>query len=419
MPKLLCLSNGHGEDEIAVQILDRLKQQPNPPQMSALPLVGEGYAYTKAGIPLAGDARSLPSGGFIYMDGKQFWRDLRGGLLKLTAEQYQSILKWGGKGNYILAVGDIVPSIFAYLSGANYAFVGTAKSEYYIRDEDGWLPQTPQLSPERSFGSVYLPWERWLMSHRRCRAVFPRDSLTTKILQKFSIPAYDLGNPMMDGLSCSITDRDRIKTNLSIVLLPGSRSPEALNNWRTILKAVTEIVYRFSGYELVFFAAIAPALDRELFAAELLSWGWLAKDKFTIESIEDPQALYFKNYHATLVLSQNAYRDCLLNGDVAIAMAGTATEQFVGLGKLAITIAGEGPQFTPAFAEAQARLLGCSTIFLDSPEKVPQALQTYLKNPDRWQLVRENGKRRMGSEGAAERIAQCLQAKLLAQNSKK
>jgi uncharacterized protein (TIGR03492 family) len=413
MVKLLCLSNGHGEDAIAVQILDRLRQQPNPPEISALPLVGEGYAYTKAGIPLAGEAKSLPSGGFIYMDGRQFWRDLRGGLLKLTAEQYQSIRQLGKKGSVILAVGDIVPLIFAYLSGVNYAFVGTAKSEYYIRDEDGWLPQTPKFSPERSSGSVYLPWERWLMSRRKCRAVFPRDSLTAEILQKFAIPSYDLGNPMMDDLSFASSCQDNPKNSLSILLLPGSRSPEASNNWQLILKAVTEIIYRFPGYELVFLAAIAPSLERESFIDRLLSLGWLTKTNTIIETIDDPQAISFKNYYATLILSQNSYRDCLLNADVAIAMAGTATEQFVGLGKLAITIPGEGAQFTPAFAEAQSRLLGCSIISVNKPEEVPQVLQNYLNNPDRWQIVRDNGKRRMGTAGAAARIAQCLRDRLL------
>jgi uncharacterized protein (TIGR03492 family) len=411
MVRLLCLSNGHGEDAIAVQILDCLRQQPNPPEISALPLVGEGYAYTKAGIPLAGNAKSLPSGGFIYMDGRQFWRDLRGGLLKLTAEQYQNIRQWGTKGSVILAVGDIIPLVFAYSSGANYAFVGTAKSEYYIRDEDGWLLQTPKFSLERS--SVYLPWERWLMSRRQCRAVFPRDSLTAEILQKFAIPAHDLGNPMMDGLSFAYSSYNTPKNSLIILLLPGSRFPEASNNWQLILKAVTEIIYRFLGYELVFLAAIAPSLEKEPFTNHLLSLGWLSKTNTINETIDDPQAISFKNYYATLILSQNAYQDFLLNADVAIAMAGTATEQFVGLGKLAITIPGEGPQFTPAFAEAQSRLLGCSIVSVAKPEEVPQVLQNYLNNPDQWQIVRENGKRRMGNTGAAMRIAQCLQSELL------
>ena len=39
-------------------------------------------------------------------------------------------------------------------------------------------------------------------------------------------------------------------------------------------------------------------------------------------------------------------------------MAGTATEQAIGLAKPVIQIEGKGPQFTKSFAEAQRRLLG-------------------------------------------------------------
>ncbi|WP_254721672.1 hypothetical protein [Kovacikia minuta] len=83
-----------------------------------------------------------------------------------------------------------------------YAFVGTAKSEYYLRDEAGWLPRDSWWSDrlERWTGCVYHPWERWLMSRPNCKAVFPRDSLTAKVLRQYGIPAFDLGNPMMDGL---------------------------------------------------------------------------------------------------------------------------------------------------------------------------------------------------------------------------
>jgi uncharacterized protein (TIGR03492 family) len=63
---------------------------------------------------------------------------------------------------------------------------------------------------------------------------------------------------------------------------------------------------------------------------------------------------------ATLVLTQTAFNDCLHQSDLALAIAGTATEQFVGLGKLALIMPGEGLQFTPRFAEAQSRLLGPS-----------------------------------------------------------
>jgi uncharacterized protein (TIGR03492 family) len=95
-------------------------------------------------------------------------------------------------------------------------------------------------------------------------------------------------------------------------------------------------------------------------------------------------------------------------GDVAIAMAGTATEQFIGLGKPAIAIPGEGPQYNPAFAEAQSRLLGLSLILVEEPVQVAKVVRSLFTNPDSLHIIRENGVRRMGKPGAARRIADYL-----------
>jgi uncharacterized protein (TIGR03492 family) len=424
--QLLVLSNGHGEDAIAVRIIEQLQHHSKAPAIAVLPLVGTGYAYTQKDIPTIGRVQQMPSGGFIYMDGRQLWQDVKGGLLQLTLEQYKIVRKWGETGGKILAVGDIVPLLFAWLSGAEYAFVGTARSEYYIRDEDGWLPQTSRL--ERWMGSVYSPLDRWLMARSRCKAVFPRDSLTTKILQQWSIRAFDLGNPMMDGMedndqlpvtSDQKAEGRRQKYLLTILLLPGSRMPEAERNWQTILTAVAGVVSRFYvenfssrlpiKTHLMFLGAIAPALKIDPFSESLIDKSWHPQSSESIEiPIADPDALIFTQNNATLVLSQNAYWDCLLGADLAIAMAGTATEQFVGLGKPVITIPGKGPQFTYAFAEAQSRLLGCSVVLVKEPQQVANTVQSLLQDPDRWQQCDENGRRRMGTSGAAARIAQCL-----------
>ncbi len=99
--------------------------------------------------------------------------------------------------------------------------------------------------------------------------------------------------------------------------------------------------------------------------------------------LSDPNALIFKQKDAYLLLTQQAYNECLHWGDVAIAMAGTATEQFIGLGKPAIAIPGGGPQYNPAFAEAQSRLLGPSLILVEQPSEVATVLPSLLKNPVR------------------------------------
>lgn len=433
--QLLVLSNGHGEDIIAVRILQELLQQSNPPDIFALPLVGEGHAYQQLDIPVIGSVRTMPSGGFVYMDSRQLAKDIRGGLLQLTFNQIKAIRRWVstqkklGNKRAILAVGDIVPLLFANFSGANYAFVGTAKSEYYVRDEVGLLPRKTKGAKWENFsGSIYHPWERWLMSRRRCRAVFPRDSLTTEILKKWPIPAFDFGNPMMDGLEPSFptarfytadVQQQEISRPLIVTLLPGSRAPEAYNNWEIIMVAVSALLASFRERDsvfhtsgtIVFLGAIAPGLDCNTLSKTLTTQGWRSHSELPVQ-LSDPNVLTFKQKNAYLVLTQQAYNDCLHLADFAIAMAGTATEQFIGLGKPAIAIPGAGPQYNPAFAEAQSRLLGPSLILVDKPGQVAKVVQSLFKNPDRLQLIADNGVLRMGKPGAAERIANCLQSRL-------
>ncbi|HLP88210.1 MAG TPA: lipid-A-disaccharide synthase-related protein [Nostocaceae cyanobacterium] len=433
--QLLVLSNGHGEDIIAIRVIQELLRLSCPPDVFALPIVGEGHAYQKLEIPLIGKVQKMPSGGFVYMDNRQLIRDVKGGLLKLTWQQIQAIRRWVnvqkrlGNNHAILAVGDIVPLLFAFISGANYAFIGTAKSEYYVQDENGLLPRKSKSARWENFsGSIYHPWERFLMSRRRCRAIFPRDTLTAKILTKWTIPAFDLGNPMMDGLEPSFNTTKFYHQKASeaevirpfiITLLPGSRSPEAYNNWEIILIAVSALLASFrlpnsifqAAGTMVFLGAIAPGLDIENLAQTLQIQGWRPTNETPVQ-ISDPGCLTFKQKNAYIILSQNAYNDCLHLGDIAIAMAGTATEQFIGLGKPAIAIPGQGPQYNPAFAEAQSRLLGASLILLDQPATVSQVVQSLLTNPDWLQIIAENGLKRMGKPGAAKRIAECLLQRL-------
>ncbi|OKH17755.1 lipid-A-disaccharide synthase-related protein [[Limnothrix rosea] IAM M-220] len=404
--RILCLSNGHGEDAIAVQVLEEIQDQNPDISLAALPIVGTGHAYQKLDIPIIGRTQQMPSGGFVYMDNRQLARDIKGGLIKLTWQQYKAVKKWAkqtDEQSLILAVGDIVPLIFSLLSGTNYAFIGTAKSEYYLRDSDGqWLSKTSGL--EKWFGSVYLPWERWLLSRKKCLAVYPRDRLTTDILQKYGIAAVNLGNPMMDGLEPPELELDEEERTLTAVLLPGSRLPEALGNWQKILVAVQSLLEQYKTVNLI--AAIAPSLDTAEFCEALQQFQWQPNPQIPDDlPLDDPNIQSFTQGKAHLIISQNNYAKNLHRADLAIAMAGTATEQFVGLGKPAFTIVGDGPQFTPAFAEAQTRLLGHSVILLKKPEAIAPKLKALFQKPDILQNIAANGKQRMGQPGAAQRIA--------------
>ncbi len=409
--RLLCLSNGHGEDQIALRILEALRECPSAPAIDVLPLVGDGTAYAKAQFRVIGPTQTMPSGGFINLDaGRQLARDIEAGLVRLTLSQIQTVRRWAQaephQKSLILAVGDIVPMLFAWRAKVPFAFVGTAKSEYYLRDETTWLQRHSWWDDRflRWTGCVYLPWERWLMQRSSCVAVFPRDTLTTKSLQQFQIPALDVGNPMMDGLGG--VGQPKIPEDphqpLTIALIPGSRVPEVYANWHLILDAVKDLGDQL-GRPIQLLAALTPACEVSELRQPLQEWQEMSPTHYQHG---------VGSYRVDLTLGIGQFVECIQPAHLAIAMAGTATEQFVGLGKPVVTIPGPGPQFVPAFAEAQTRLLGLSVHLVQSPAQVSEQIRQLLASPRQyWQTIAENGWRRMGRPGAANRIANCLMQK--------
>ncbi|MEM9002433.1 MAG: lipid-A-disaccharide synthase-related protein [Cyanobacteria bacterium P01_F01_bin.86] len=404
--RLLCISNGHGEDTIAVRILMALRSRLPDLELAALPIVGEGRVFRKQDIPVIAATKTLPSGGFIYMDSRQLARDLQGGLVQLTLKQLQAVKTWALDGGTVLAVGDLIPMAFAWWSGLPYGVVGTAKSAYYLRDEQGRLVDLPWHAGWA--GSIYLPWERFFMHHNRCRVVVVRDDLTAQELRALGVSSVYTGNPMMDGLepTASIDAlRPPREDALTVVLLPGSRTPEAYANWQVILKCVAAVQRHFQPRWVHFLGAIAPALDLLELCPLLEAAGW--------QSLSGHPHPYFQQGNGSLLLTQTAYANCLHLADTAIAMAGTATEQFVGLGKPAFITPGQGPQFTPTFATLQTRLLGPSLTLVDNPDAMGTAMAQVLKNPDRLTAIHQNGLQRMGTTGAAAAIATALTEQLL------
>ncbi len=372
--RILCCSNGHGEDSIAVTILQALSEY--PVELLAMPIVGQGEAYQKLGIPIIGPTQTMPSGGFIYMDAKQLWRDLQEGLGGLTLRQIEATRQAAPSVDLILAVGDIVVQVLAWMCKRPHVFVGTAKSDYYIAGKP----------------SVFAPWERWFMNLPECEASYPRDRITTLNLQKLGVNrAYDLGNPMMDGLDPVGFDWARMGLHQDqplITLLPGSRPPEAYRNLQQLLDATLHLGPR------PYVAALAGAIRGE--ALGTLGWSYheLAPDLACLD--KEDQRVY---------LVWGAFADCLHRASLVLAMTGTATEQAVGLGKPVVSFIGGGPQFTYRFAEAQTRLLGPSVTLIADMVQLPSTAQRLLTDQNLLAQIRANGYERMGPVGAAQRIA--------------
>ena len=128
MKKLLFITNGHGEDLVAVEFIKRLRHKA---EISVLPVVGEGQAFAGLDVSLLGSPEKLPSGGFSLRNFKYLFQDLSAGLLGQTSKKVQVLKNKQGVFDLVVAIGDIVPIIGALFTKAPFIFVGVNKSSYY------------------------------------------------------------------------------------------------------------------------------------------------------------------------------------------------------------------------------------------------------------------------------------------------
>lgn len=377
--RVLFLSNGYGEDRIAVAIARRWSM-PNT-ELWAFPVVGEGRAYRTEGIPVVGPTREMPSGGFSLRSRRGLWADLSEGLLGLSIRQILAIRALRDEVDLVVAVGDVVPLYFSWLSNARFVFVGCAKSSQYL------------------VGSLshYNSLERWYMHHPRCLAIYPRDAATFRTLAEAGFRAHDFGNPMMDDLEPSGRPWPVDDQAWRIGILPGSRE-EAMANLPDLLECCQAIAERApQGRAVDFFAAIADSLDIRRLARAAAPKGWVLDAGE--EQLVGPEG-------TTLRLCRGHFGEWMGTVQLVVGMAGTANEQCVGSGLPVVTFPGKGPQFNPAFAQAQARLLGESISLMPAdPSEVASEVWSILLDPARLERIRRNGRARMGSAGASEAIA--------------
>lgn len=380
--RILLISNGHGEDTIGALLAPHL--QGHGFTVEGLAVVGDGAAYRRLGIPLIADTSRMPSGGFVYGRPVALAGDLASGLIGLTWRQIQAVRRERQRFDHVVAIGDVVVLAFAWLTGRNFSFVGCAKSDHYLAGRPG----------------SYMWHERALLRLPTCRAVYPRDEITTNNLIRLNIAATYLGNPMLDGVAESLdavpgTGAWPEGAGPRILILPGSRL-EAYRNFLALAAGARAMRASAAGEIPTFVAAIAPGLEVAGFACG----GW---------KVDGTPNRLTHDDGTVIQLVTGAFGMLARSASLALAMAGTATEQVVGLGKPVISLPGRGPQFTAAFAESQTRLLGSSVLLLpDDPQRVALEAWRLLGDPDRLAQISTNGRARMGTPGASARIAAAL-----------
>jgi uncharacterized protein (TIGR03492 family) len=409
--RLLVLSNGHGEDLIALRVLQALRARRPQLDLAVVPLVGEGSVFaaaeTEGWLQRIGPRQSLPSGGFSNQSLGGLLRDLAAGLPLLSWRQWRLVRRWGRQGGAVLAVGDLLPLLLAWASGAPYGFIGTPKSDYTWRSGPGraW----PADAYHRLKGSEWDPWEWALMARPRCRLVASRDGITARGLVRHGVAALAPGNPMMDGLVGEPLPAS-LQGYRRLVLLAGSRLPEARGNFARLLDGL--LAWSDGSWDDSPVVLLAPGgskpTSEEL--APMLRW----RD---FEPAEPPAgsgaAAAWRRLGLLLLLGPGRFTPWASWGEVGLATAGTATEQMVGLWIPALSLPGPGPQFKLGFAQRQSRLLGGAVQVCRTQGELAAALQQLLVDPIRRQQLGAIGQRHMGLPGGSEALAALVEQRLL------
>jgi uncharacterized protein (TIGR03492 family) len=383
---ILFLSNGHGEDTIAVKIIDRLRRSGQCRlEMVAWPMVGRGEAYRRIGIPVIGPFNLLPSCGFATLSLKWLWRDLKAGWIATHLRQVRAARRLRQRYRLAVAVGDIVVMAAAVLGRLPFFFVGCAKSSYY------------------SSLHGYTRLEKYLL-RRYCLLAFPRDELTVGELDRAGVKNEYVGNPMMDDLEARDSDFGIPAAAPVIGLLPGSRN-DAPGNALHLLLAVDRIDPADLPGPIHFLFAAADSLDTGRIAADV---GRGRGGNWKVEEQDGSSGIVLKLGNSSGLKAQfvkGRFADVLHRSSLVVGTAGTANEQAIGLGKPLITFPSRGVM-GPQYVNMKMKLFGPAALRVSpQPEEIAAAVVTLLKDRDRQETMAAAGRRRMGRPGASEAIA--------------
>ena len=399
---LLVLSNGHGEDLIALRILEAIHRQDPQQTCEVLPLVGQGRAFEQAiqegWLRQVGPSAALPSGGFSNQSLRGLLRDLRAGLPLLSWRQWRELRSLSRQGRVLLAVGDLLPLLMAISSGSRFGFIGTPKSDYTWRSGPG---RNVSDCYHRFKGSEWDPWEWMLMRSRRCRLVATRDNITARGLRRHGVPALAPGNPMMDGLIRGDTPAALERCHRVLVLC-GSRMPEAARNFRRLMEGPCQMDSAQPMALLVAVGQHPPLTDLE----QTLETRGFRRSLSPSDQL-GAEACWVRGPLLVLI-GRRCFSRWAGWVDVGLATAGTATEQLVGLGIPALSLPGRGPQFKWSFARRQSRLLGGAVHPCGDAAELRRKLQELLQSPRLRDRLGRLGKARMGPAGGSDRLARLV-----------
>jgi len=214
---------------------------------------------------------------------------------------------------------------------------------------------------------------------------------------------------MMDGLERRDLP-DSLHQGRRVMLLPGSRLPEALGNLQRLLGCLPEPEQCTLLGGVTVLVPISGALFDSSALAQLLAAANLRPEPPPPRS---QAAVAWRNGALRLLLGPGCFSTWASWAEVGLATAGTATEQLVGLGVPALSLPGPGPQFTQGFARRQSRLLGGAVHPCKTPEQLRERLMALLQDGQISARLGRKGRQRMGPAGGSEALAWLVEDRLL------
>ncbi|WP_288262693.1 lipid-A-disaccharide synthase-related protein [uncultured Prochlorococcus sp.] len=404
---LLFICNGHGEDVIVAEIIKRFLKKIKNKNIEVLPLVGNGDVFDtiqSKNFRKIGFLKELPSGGFSNQSLKGFLLDLFAGFLIDNLRNFL-IVKQKSKHYYkIIAVGDFLPLFFAWSSECEFSFLGTPKSDHTWNSGPGW-----SLSDlyHKLKGSEWDPWEIFLMASPRCKDLIMRDKITANNLKRKNIHAKYLGNPMMDFVNETNKKKSNIIAFKRIILLIGSRYPEAFKNLDNFLDCLQDFNL---ANDLIILLPLSINANEIKIHSYLNKYGFIKQSKVRFFIDEDS---VWKNKAKYILIGKGKFNLWANMANVGLSNAGTATEQIAGLGIPSLSLPGSGPQFTKSFAKRQSRLLGGSVLVCKDKSILLKNLSLLLREKVYRLKQAKIGKKRMGKSGASKKIVDSININLL------
>ena len=247
----------------------------------------------------------------------------------------------------------------------------------------------------------------FLMTSPRCKNLIMRDKITAFNLNRKNIDAKYLGNPMMDFVEVKNAKISNIIDFKKIILLVGSRYPEALKNLEKFLDCLKD--FELSN-RLLILLPLSINSDVNQIQSYLNKHGFKKQSK--VKFFIDEDSVWNKE-EKYILLGKGKFNLWANMADVGLSNAGTATEQIAGLGIPSLSFPGSGPQFTKSFAKRQSRLLGGSVLVCKNKKILLKRLSILLKaKVDRLEQAKI-GKKRMGGSGASKKIVDAINLHLL------